>query len=68
METSAASEPPNFFIIVIYDLWPTYSVLLFLHDCSFGDGRFDHFTDLLNDLLEDVKPTKRSNAQHLVEY
>ena len=25
---SAASEPLNFFIIVIYDLWPTYSFLL----------------------------------------
>ena len=28
MGTSAASEPLNFFIIVICDLWPTYSVLL----------------------------------------
>ena len=26
--TSVASEPLNFFIIVIYDLWPTYSFLL----------------------------------------
>ena len=28
MGKSAASEPPDFFIIVIYDLWPTYSFLL----------------------------------------
>ena len=29
MGTSAAIEPPDFFIIiVIYDLWPTYSFLL----------------------------------------
>ena len=27
MGTSAVSEPLNFFIIVIYDLWPTYSFL-----------------------------------------
>ena len=27
MGTSAAIEPPDFFIIVIYDLWPTYSFL-----------------------------------------
>ena len=30
MGTSAASEPLNFFIIVIYDLRPTYSFLLFM--------------------------------------
>ena len=29
--TSAASEPLNFFIIVIYNLWPTYSFLLPSH-------------------------------------
>ena len=52
MGTSAASEPINFFIIVIYDLRPTYSFFSsFLHDCAFGNGRIDHFTDLLNDLL-----------------
>ena len=28
MGTCAASEPLNFFIYVIYDLWPTYSFLL----------------------------------------
>ena len=28
MGTSAGSEPLNFFIIVIYDLGPTYSFLL----------------------------------------
>ena len=28
MGTSAASEQLNFFQIVIYDLWPTYSFLL----------------------------------------
>ena len=33
MGTSAASEPLNFFIIVIYD------------------GRIEHFTDFLNNLL-----------------
>ena len=27
MGTSAASEPLNSFVIVIYDLWPTYSFL-----------------------------------------
>ena len=27
MGTSAACEPLNFFIIVIYDPWPTYSFL-----------------------------------------
>ena len=51
MGTSAASEPLNSFIIVIYDLWPTYSFLLFFHDCTFRNGRIDHFMDLLNDLL-----------------
>ena len=29
MGTSAASEPLNFFIIVIYDMWPTHGFLLF---------------------------------------
>ena len=38
MGTSAASEPLNFFIIVIYDLRPTYSFLLLF-------GRIDHFTE-----------------------
>ena len=28
MGTSAASKPLNFFIIVIYDLWPAYCFLL----------------------------------------
>ena len=51
MGISAASEPLNFFKIVIYDLWPTYSFLLLFHDCAFGNVRMDHFTDLLNDLL-----------------
>ena len=51
MGTSAASEPLNSFKIVIYDLRPTYSFLLFFHDCAFGNGRLDHFTDLLNALL-----------------
>ena len=50
MGTSVASEPLNSFIIVIYDIRPTYSFLLSLSDCSFGNGRIDHFTDLLNDL------------------
>ena len=48
---SAAIESLNFFIIVIYDLWPTYSFLHLFHDCPFGNGGADHFTDLLNDLL-----------------
>ena len=47
----AESEPLNSFIIVIYNLWPTYSFLLLFHDCAFGNGRIDHFMDLLNDLL-----------------
>ena len=51
MGTSTASEPLDFFIIVIYDLCLTYSFILLFHDCTFGNGRFDHFTDLLNDLL-----------------
>ena len=51
MGMSAASEPRNSFIIVIYDLWPTYSFLLLFYDCAFGNGRIDHFTDLVNDLL-----------------
>ena len=47
MGTSAASEPPYFFIIVTYDLWPTcaYSFLLL----PIGNSRTDHFTDLLHD-------------------
>ena len=44
-------KPRNFFIIVIYHLWPTYSLILLFHDYAFGNGRIDHFTDLLNDLL-----------------
>ena len=35
------SFPPNSFIIVIYYLLPTYCP--FLPDCSFGNGRIDHF-------------------------
>ena len=52
MVTSGASETLNSFIIVHvkYDIWPTYSFLPF-PDCSYGNGRIDHFTDLLNDLL-----------------
>ena len=49
MGASAASEPRNFFMIVVYDLWPTYSFLLLLHN-AFGNGRIDHIADLLNDL------------------
>ena len=33
------------------DLLPTNSFLLFIRDCAFGNGRIDHFMDLLNDLL-----------------
>ena len=51
MRTSAVSESLNFFIVVIYDAWPTYSLILFYHDYAFGNGHIDHFTDLLNDLL-----------------
>ena len=43
---SVVSEPLNFFIIVIYDLWPTYNFLLL----SFGNGRIDRLTDLLHDI------------------
>ena len=46
-----ASEPLNYFIIVIYEPWSTYSYLLLFHDCAFGNGRIGHFTDLLNDLF-----------------
>ena len=51
MGTSTVSEPLDFFIIVIYDLWPTYSFLLLFHDCAFESGHIDHFTDLFNHLL-----------------
>ena len=34
---------------MIYDL---LSFLLLYHDCALGNGRIDHFTDLLNDLLK----------------
>ena len=54
MRTSAASEPLNFFIIVIYDLGPTYSFLFLFHDCTIGNGRIGHFTDFYNDLLIDT--------------
>ena len=49
MGTSAASEPLNFFIIVMCELRPTYSFLLLFSDCSFENGRIGHLTDLLND-------------------
>ena len=42
MGTSAVSEPLHFFIIVIYDRFSPW---------SFENGRIDHFTDLLNGLL-----------------
>ena len=29
----------------------TYSFLITFSDCSFGNGRIDHLTELLNDLL-----------------
>ena len=48
-ELSVAREPLSFFIIVICDLWPTYTFLLPFSDCSFGNGHIDHLTDLLND-------------------
>ena len=53
MGISVASEPLNFFIhvTVIYDLWPTYNFLLPFSDCSVGNGRIGHLTDLLNDLM-----------------
>ena len=44
---STASEPLNSFIIVIYDPCPTYSFLLFFHDCAFRNGGIDHFTDFM---------------------
>ena len=44
-----ASEPLNFYIVVICELLPTYSFLLPFADCSFGNGRIDHLTDLPND-------------------
>ena len=40
-----------FLFIVICALWPTYTFLLLSSDCSFGNGRIDHLTDLLNDKL-----------------
>ena len=30
---------------------PTYSFLLLFHNRTFGNGRIDNFTDLLNDLF-----------------
>ena len=51
MVTSAASESLNFFIIVIYDLRPTYRFLLLFNDCAFGKSDIDIFTALLNVLL-----------------
>ena len=51
MRTSAASEPLNFFIIVLYDLWPTYCFSVPFLMFSFANGRIDQFTDLINDLL-----------------
>ena len=50
MKTSIASEQLNFFIIVIYDLGPTYGFFLPFSDCSFGNGRIDHLMNLLNGL------------------
>ena len=41
----------NFFIIVIYDIWPTYSLLLLFHDFAFGKSRIDHFANLLMDFI-----------------
>ena len=51
MGTSAANESLNFFLIVIHDLWPTYSFLFPFPYYSFGNGQL-HYTDLLNDLLK----------------
>ena len=51
MGTSTASKPLNSFIIVIYDLGPTYSFLLLFYYYVFRNGHINHFTDLLNDLL-----------------
>ena len=48
---SVASELLNFFVVVLYDLWPNYSFLLPFSDCSFGNGRIDHLTDYLMILL-----------------
>ena len=48
MEMSVASEPLNFFIILIYMIQDLLMVFSFL---PFGNGRIDHFTDLLHDLL-----------------
>ena len=38
---------------MIYDLLIVFSS--FFHDYAFGNGRIDHFTDLLNDLLNRKK-------------
>ena len=51
MGTSAASEPLNLFIIVIYYLWPTYSFSPFFMTAPLGMVAFDHFMDLLSNLL-----------------
>ena len=51
MGTNAASEPLYFIIIVIYDLWPTFSFLLPFPDCVIGNGRIDHLKNLLNNLF-----------------
>ena len=49
MTMSETSEPLNFFIILICDLWPTDRFLLPFSDCSFENGSIDHLTYLLND-------------------
>ena len=54
MGTSAASEPLNSFIIVIYDLWPTYFFLLLFHNYAFRNGRIDHFRIYLMIYLIDI--------------
>ena len=49
---STALERLTFLIMVIYDLWPTYSFLLPSSGGFFGNGLHDYFTGLLNDLLD----------------
>ena len=45
MGTSAANEPINFMIIVIYD----YDLLIVFSSSPIENSRIDRFTDLLHD-------------------
>ena len=48
MGTSAASDPLNFFIVVIYDLYMIYDLLIVFSSPSIEKSRIDHSMDLLH--------------------